>query len=116
VNELARILVERRDSAIVARLVGEVDMSNAGEVQEELLAAAADAPGALVVDLSETEYLDSAWFPAMERVALGLARSGRTLRLVCPMAAPTRRLLELSGIEGLFPLALSVEEALGEAS
>jgi anti-sigma B factor antagonist len=115
VSDLARIVLERRDAATVARLVGEVDMSNAARVQEELLAAADDAPGALVVDLTETDYLDSAWFPAMERVALGLARSGRTLRLVCPPSAPTRRLLELAGIETLFPLALSVEEALGGA-
>jgi anti-anti-sigma factor len=112
VSELARIEVERRGEATLARLSGEVDMSNAADVGAELAAAAQGAGGPLVVDLTGTRYLDSAWFRAIEGVALGLAAAGRSLHLVCPPDAPTRRLLDLSGMDRMLPLFASAEEAV----
>ena len=111
-SDLARIEVEQRGAVTLARLVGEVDMSNAGTVQARLLGAAGASSAALVLDLSATRYLDSAWFPAVENVALDLARGGRVLRLVCPQGAPTRRLLEIAGMDRLFPIDESVEESI----
>ena len=111
-NDLARIEVERRGEATLARLTGEVDMSNAATVGTKLAAASEGAGGPLVVDLTGTRYLDSAWFRAIEGVALGLAAAGRSLRLVCPPGAPTRRLLELAGMDRMLPLFASADEAL----
>jgi anti-anti-sigma factor len=111
-TELARISVEQHGEVTLARLAGEVDMSNATHVAAQLLAVASGGSGALIVDLTGSEYLDSAWFRAIESVAQGLARAGRPLRLVCAPGAPTRGLLELAGMDRMLPLAASVEEAL----
>ncbi|MFD8059246.1 STAS domain-containing protein [Streptomyces cyaneofuscatus] len=46
----------RPDGTTVLTAVGEIDMSNA----QNLAAALDDAPGPLVLDLSDVEYLDSA--------------------------------------------------------
>jgi anti-sigma B factor antagonist len=112
VSELADIAVERYGEATLARLTGEVDMSNASHVSSQLTAAAEGASGPLIVDLTETVYLDSAWFRVLEDVALAMARARRPLRLVCAAGAPTRRLLELAGIDRLLPLFASPEAAL----
>jgi len=112
VSELARIQVERHGEATLARLTGEVDMSNAAEVGANLAAAAEGAEGPLVVDLAGARYLDSAWFRAIEGVALGLAAAGRSLHLACPPDAPARRLLELTGMDRMLPLFDGAEQAL----
>ena len=111
-SELALVEVELRGPVSVARLRGEVDMSNARMVERRLRALALDATGPLVVEVSAVDYLDSAWFGALHVLVTGLAREGRAVRLACARGAPVRRVLELSGIEHLLPLDEGVAEAL----
>jgi len=56
----AEIVLERREGSIVARLSGEVDMSNASYVRDQLLASMPNEALALVLDISGCRYLDSA--------------------------------------------------------
>src|SRR4051812_14237911 len=51
--------IEDRDGAIVVLLAGELDLYNAHEVREQLLAQAGRAPERLVVDLSRVTFIDS---------------------------------------------------------
>jgi anti-anti-sigma factor len=50
----------RSDGTPVLTVSGEIDMSNAGELEAALADAAGDDGHALLVDLSAVEYLDSA--------------------------------------------------------
>ncbi|MEV4456954.1 STAS domain-containing protein [Microbispora sp. NPDC049633] len=50
----------RSDGTPVLTVSGEIDMSNAGELEAALTDAAGDDGHALLVDLSAVEYLDSA--------------------------------------------------------
>ena len=51
--------VVENGSALVVRLAGELDLYNADAVREGLFAAAARAPGRLVVDLESVTFIDS---------------------------------------------------------
>jgi hypothetical protein len=57
---LARIESEYRDGARVVCVRGEIDMSNAAEVMNAIAAAVPNDASLIVVDLSDTAYLDSA--------------------------------------------------------
>ena len=59
-NSPAEIVLDRRDGSIVARLNGEVDMSNAVYVRDQLLASMPNDALALVLDITACRYLDSA--------------------------------------------------------
>ncbi|HXR12564.1 MAG TPA: STAS domain-containing protein [Gaiellaceae bacterium] len=102
--------VDRSDGAFVVRLAGELDLYNAHEVREALLACCAEEPGRLVVDLSDVRFVDS--------TALGVfieARSRMPDRSGFLLAAPgaeTRRALEISGLDRHFGIHESVDEAL----
>ncbi|WP_327267792.1 STAS domain-containing protein [Streptomyces sp. NBC_01218] len=78
----------RPDGTAVLTVVGEIDMSNTGS----LAAALDDAPGPLVLDLTEVEYLDSAGlsvlFPHADRLEL----------IAGPLLAPV---LTISGLTDL---------------
>ena len=54
------VRVEQRDGVVIARVSGDVDLSNAADVEAAVLAAAATSRGPLVVDLTAVPFLDSA--------------------------------------------------------
>jgi anti-sigma B factor antagonist len=102
--------VDRADGRVVVHLTGELDLYNAGQVREALLACAAESPERLVVDLGAVEFIDS--------TALGVLVEGRSRmddRSAFVLAAPgaeARRALEVSGLDKHFVVRASVEEAL----
>ena len=113
-SELATVTFERRDAATLARVAGELDMSNAEEIRERL-AEAGGGGGPLVLDLSAVDYLDSAWLAAMDRLARAIPGERGGLRLVCPPGAPGRRALEVAGIGEIRPLHATIDEAMASS-
>jgi anti-sigma B factor antagonist len=112
VTTSAEIAVERRGAAVVARLSGEVDMTNASYVSEELTRSVPNDALALVVDLSETRYLDSAAIELLFELARRLGRRRQALRLVLSPESPLRRVLLLTEIHTAAPLHDSLESAV----
>ena len=111
----AEIQVEQGDNVVVASLAGEVDMTNAAYVREELTAAVPNGAVALVVDLSDTTYLDSAAIELLFELSRRLARRRQELRLVLPEESPLRRLLTLTDVESVAQLHSSLAEARASA-
>lgn len=58
-EELARIQIETTASGVVARISGEVDISNVDLIRRQLTDSVPSTVRGLVVDVSETSYLDS---------------------------------------------------------
>ena len=58
-DDLAQIQIDETAGAVVARVTGEVDISNVGPTKRRLTEAVGSAAPGLVVDLSGTTYLDS---------------------------------------------------------
>jgi anti-anti-sigma factor len=112
VTTSAEIAVERRGSAIVARLSGEVDMTNSQYVAHELAGSVPNDAVALVVDLSGTRYLDSAAIELLFDLARRLRRRRQALRLVLPPSSPLKRVLELTEIGSVAPVHESLDKAL----
>ena len=110
----AQIAVERKGSAIVARLAGEVDMTNSGYVGEELTRSVPNDAAQLVVDLSGTRYIDSAGIELLFDLSRRLARRRQALLLVLPDGSPLRRVLSLTEIETAAPVHESLDSALSE--
>src|SRR5215212_4652025 len=68
----------------IARLVGEVDASNAPGFTAELKEAVPNTAIGLVLDLSETTYIDSSGVHLIFDLADALRRRQQTLQLVVP--------------------------------
>ena len=93
--DLARVESERVDDIVVARIYGEVDISNAGEVSTQLHAAFGNAHRHAIVDLSETSYLDSIGIRLLFTLAESLRDRRQELHVVVPPNSLLLRLLEL---------------------
>ncbi len=110
----AEIVLDRRDASVVARLSGEVDMSNANYVRDQLLASMPNEALALVLDISGCRYLDSAAIEVLFDVSRRLGRRRQELRLVMPPDSPLRRVIELTAIHTAAPGFQSLDDALTE--
>ena len=112
----AEIAVERDGATIIARLTGEVDMTNASYVSEELTNAVPNEALALVVDLTGTRYLDSAAIELLFELARRLGRRRQHLRLALPTSSPLRRVLSLTDVESVAPVYETADQALAASS
>jgi anti-sigma B factor antagonist len=102
--------VDRLDGGVVVRLAGELDLYNAHQVREALLACSAENPAKLVVDLGEVQFVDSTALGVLVEV-----RSRMEDKQAFLLAAPgseTRRALEVSGLDRHFNVRDSVDDAL----
>jgi anti-anti-sigma factor len=110
----AEIVLDRRGGSVVARLSGEVDMSNASYVRDQLLVSTPNDALALVLDISGCRYLDSAAIEVLFDVSRRLGRRRQELRLVMPPTSPLKRVIELTEVHTAAPVYDSLEAALTE--
>ena len=106
--------VSTNGDAVVVRLGGELDLSNAAAVRRALLDAVNGASGRVVVDLAEVEFMDSTALSALVEARARLRERERFL-----LAAPgleARRALQVSGLDRHFRVHETVEEALSSGS
>jgi len=108
---LARVAVERHGEVAVARLDGELDLSNASSVEDQVTRGIGGSTS-VAVDLAGLSYLDSAGLALLSRLAGRIAGPGGALRLVAPLDAVVRRALWISGLAEAIPVDETVEAAL----
>ncbi len=98
------------DGRAVVTLPEHIDVSNAGQVSEQLLWVINRGAAELTVDLTATVSCDHAGADALARAYQRAAGNGTQLRLV--VTAPVvRRVLSINGLDRLIPVYPSLEAA-----
>ncbi len=113
-TELATIAFEDAERATVATVRGEVDLSNADRLLDELMARVGAKPW-LVVDLSGCSYLDSAGLRVIARVDVRCRDVGSGLRLVVDRGGSIDRVLAMTRMDEVLTVDRLLRDALGSA-
>lgn len=103
-SELATLRNERDGSRFVVHVAGEVDISNAQDLEMRIERATPKDALALMLDLSETKYLDSSGIALLLRLSERLRSRRIAFRVVVPPDNPIRSVLELTGLSRLLAL------------
>jgi anti-anti-sigma factor len=109
---LADVQITLARHALIARLSGEIDMSNAEEMGATVIGATPNEASGVVLDLSAVEYLDSAGIYVVFGMRASLQARGQSMILVMPPESPVYDALRLSGVERPGETAETVDEAL----
>ena len=112
---LEEVEFELRGEVVLARVTGEVDLSNAASVEERLLGSVPNSASGLVLDLSDTDYLDSSGVRLIFELAHRLGDHGQRLELVVPDNSAVNRLLVLTEMHQVVPMSNSVDAVLGDS-
>jgi anti-sigma B factor antagonist len=114
-TEPGRVELASERDVVVARLIGEIDLSNAAQLEHEIGHALTNRSRTLVLDLTECGYLDSAGLRLVLGLSERLRRRGQELRLVVPEGAAIERVLGLTNVGELAALDRTLEQALAGA-
>lgn len=96
--------------ATVVAVRGEVDLDTAPRL-EEALSRAGDSTRCLIVDLSSTSFFDSSGIHALLRGGSQVGAQGVRLFLACGPAGIPRRVLEITGVDRLYAVCDTLEDA-----
>jgi anti-anti-sigma factor len=112
-SDLASIdVTDPGDGYLIARLTGDLDLSNLHAVHTALLDATPNDALGLVVDLAGVRFLDSSGVETLFRLKRSLGIRQQRFAVAIPPEATIRRALELSGAAGEMALCPSVDAAL----
>ena len=110
--ELARLSIESDGDIEVARVAGEVDASNVSDLSQRLLDAVSNKARALVLDLTETSYIDSSGISLIFDAAARMRNRRQQLRLVVTPRSFVGEVLAAVSMEDSVPIDPAVADAL----
>jgi len=113
-TELATIEFGQAERATVVTIGGEVDLSNADRLLDELMTRVGTTPW-LVLDLTGCSYLDSAGLRMIARVDVRCRTVGSGLRLVIDPGSSIDRVLAMTHMDEVLTVDPLLREALASA-
>ncbi|MEY2420612.1 MAG: hypothetical protein QOI95_679 [Acidimicrobiaceae bacterium] len=93
-------LTTRSDDASVLVVVeGEIDLSNARFVEDQLLAAITNRTLTVTVDLTAVSYIDSIGMRVLFALSSRLEVAQIGFKIIASIGSPARRVIEISGFD-----------------
>lgn len=105
------VSTRQQDDHVVVATAGEIDLHTAPRLEADLTELMQDGPPRLIVDLSGVEFCDSTGVNVLLAAMRRAHDEGGSLSLVSPQAA-VRKVLGITGLDSVFPVRESVEEAV----
>jgi len=112
-SALASLTLELRGDVQVASIAGEVDVSNASTLEAEIAGSVSNSADGLVLDLTATEYFDSAGIRMLFELRGRLTGRRQSLHVVVPREALILGALLVTEVDQLVPIHDTLEQALG---
>ncbi|WP_410792309.1 STAS domain-containing protein [Kribbella sp. C-35] len=108
-TEYAVVDARTSNGVHAVRICGEVDLTNATDVREAISRLASPDAPVIIVDLTETGYLDSSGIAMLFRLAERLTERRQQLRIVVPPNSPLRTALDLTNLPQAIPVQPTLE-------
>jgi anti-sigma B factor antagonist len=107
-----QVSMARRDDACVVAVSGEVDIYTSPQLKAALTGPETEGCARVVVDLSGVGFIDSSGLGVLVGALRRAREAGFELMLVS--SQPTfKRILRITGLDAVFRLHATVDEALG---
>jgi anti-anti-sigma factor len=110
--ELARLSFETDGDVELAHVAGEVDASNVGELTQQLLDGVSNETKALVLDLTQTSYIDSSGISLIFDAAARMKNRRQQLRLVVSPKSFVSEVLAAVSMADSVPIDAQMADAL----
>lgn len=108
--------IERIDGVPIAHIREDIDAANVTNTQQQLGHALGPDASSLVINLSDTRYLDSAGIDMLLRLSDRLDQRRAKLILVIPENSQLQRLATIVGLSDAIAIHPTLAEALQEAA
>jgi anti-anti-sigma factor len=116
VTRLAQVEFDERGEVVVARIAGELDLSNVHDIGDALNAAVTSATAGVVLDLTSLTHLDSAGVRLIFDLRSRLNTARQKLAAVVPEGARIREVMDLAAVPAAVPLYTALDDAVASAA
>jgi len=99
-----QVLVSGDNSRCEVRLLGELDMSTAPHLRDELVRVSTEGAQLVTVDLADLTFIDSTGLSVLINALKRLRQQGGDMALRSPTPS-TRRVLEITGLTEVFAIS-----------
>jgi anti-anti-sigma factor len=96
---------------VVVTMPDEIDLTNSGDLDDLLAAVAAQCPEVMTVDLTATEFCDSAGVSVIAHAHRLVTANGGELRIALGQSR-VARIIQLIGLDQIVPLYRDVQQSL----
>jgi anti-sigma B factor antagonist len=114
VNDSVRIDLIRNGRVIVARMPVEVEITQAPSLRGQLMQAVENRDLGLVIDLTDTKYLDSSGVNMLFELGEVLAARQLRMAVVMPPGGLVERVLSIVDLGSAMPIHRDTESAVDE--
>lgn len=114
-SELADVTLERADGVALAAVSGELDMSNAASVRQQIAQFVTPNDRALVIDLSELTFMDSAGLHSIFELSDMLEERRQQLFLCVPPHGNVARTIDIVGLRNAVSVHSDRDAAIAAA-
>lgn len=104
--------IEPHGTVLVARMVGEIDLSNAERLRGDIAEATSPGVRHVVLDLTEVAHMDSYGIFVIHGLRQRLRDHETGLVLIIPKDGRVRRTIELARVPDVIPVKETLEDAL----
>ncbi|MGH2555577.1 MAG: STAS domain-containing protein [Actinomycetota bacterium] len=116
VIEPAELRLDWFEGSAIARLSGDIDLSNAEALKRSIADSMSNQELRLVIDLSDVDYLDSAGIAMLFHLSRRLVEHQQQLILLMPADSSIRRSLQVSGWPADVPIVESLANPVSGSS
>jgi len=110
-RELASVSLARSDGIVLAEVSGEIDLSNAEDLRDEIAQWASNEDRGVIVDLTSVTYADSAGMNLLFVLARQLKDHGQIFGAVVPSESQPRRAFDVVGMADQIPMFETLADA-----
>ena len=103
--------IRHEQDVVIIELRGDIDMSRAGELREQILGVLHQKPAALVINMADVGFMDSSGLATLVEAMQLSQRYGSSLKLA-GLATRVRSVFEISRLDTIFQIYESEAEAL----
>jgi anti-anti-sigma factor len=104
-------VAQQPEGFVLVRLAGEIDMSQAGPVQQAFRLALGARRAGVLIDLCDLRFLAVVGTDWVDRVVGALTDQGRAVAVVCTAEGPVWRMVTLLGLDRRWPVHHDVARA-----
>jgi anti-sigma B factor antagonist len=107
------LAIERRDSVCIVRVRGDFDISTIGDAQRTIHGAVTNHDHAMVLDLTESGFVDSAGVNTIFALGEALADRQLAMALVVPPGGLVARVFEIVDVSQVAAVHPTLDAAMG---
>ena len=107
------VLVDEREGWAVVRATGDLDLTTAPRLREQVVQLVTGGQPSVVLDLDGVDFVDSTGLGVIVGLLKRTRSQGGDLRLVSTRRS-LHKILELTSLDRALPLASTIAEAIGQ--